>query len=276
VRVPATTANLGPGFDTLGAALSLYNTITASLKPPAEAPSAFIRQISDCFYLKTQLPPQPFSVKIKGQVPISRGLGSSVTVRLGLLAALNALHQSPLNSEEILSLVIELEGHPDNAVPALYGGFAAATSRRYVSFPIADPLRFIAFVPDFELETPKARSVLPKKITVKDAVENMQHTALITAAFATGSYPVLRGLFQDRIHQPYRAPLIPGFNSICQSACEAGALGAYLSGAGSTIMAITLEKFQTIAKAMTAAASKAHLRGKTFILAPDNTGLVFL
>jgi homoserine kinase len=276
VRVPATTANLGPGFDTLGAALSLYNTLTVTLTPPTTPHPPFIQTISRAFYHSANLPPSPFSLKIKTQVPISRGLGSSVTIRLGLLAALNALHHSPLTPEQLLSIVINLEGHPDNAVPALHGGFAAATAHRYASFPIAEPVRFIAFIPDFELETKKARAVLPKKVPLPDAVHNIQHTALITAAFASGSYKALKDLFHDRLHQPYRAKLIPGFDAICQAATDAGALGAYLSGAGSTLMAITIQSPKTIAQAMSTAASKNKLPGRTLILKPDNHGLTFL
>ncbi|MCS7063429.1 MAG: homoserine kinase [Methylacidiphilales bacterium] len=276
VRVPATTANIGPGFDTLGIALKLYNTLTVSLTDTAPTHPPFINSIATTFFKQTQIPPTPFTLKIKAEVPIARGLGSSVTIRLGLLAALNTLHHSPLLAQQILSLVIQLEGHPDNAVPALFGGFAAATRERYVNFPVSPRLHFIAYIPKSELSTTQARSVLPRKIPIADAVENLQHTALITAAFATGNYPALRDLFQDRLHQPYRARLIPGFQAVCEAARAAGALGAYLSGAGSTIMAITLEKPQAIAQAMARAASKAGLKGSVLPLKADNEGLTFL
>jgi homoserine kinase len=239
VQVPATTANLGPGFDVLGIALQLYNRIT--LSPGAnDWPDPFIQQAADLFYEKSELNKKAFHISIEGDVPRSRGLGSSVTVRLGLLTALNLHHHTPLSPEQILQLVIQLEGHPDNAVPAALGGFAACTPQRWFRTPVEAKLNFIALVPTFEVETKKARSVLPNQIPLADAVKNLQNTAQIVAAFASHDYSMLRGHFSDALHQPYRAPLIPGCEKAFDLAEKAGALGAFISGSGSTLMALTL------------------------------------
>ncbi len=240
VQVPATTANLGPGFDVLGVAVNLYNQIT--LNTGAEHwPDSLMQEAADLFFQTTRLPQKAYHIKITGSVPRSRGLGSSVTVRLGLLTALNALHDSPLSSEKVLRLVIQLEGHPDNAVPAALGGFAACSQTSWFRTDVGAELSFVALVPDFEVETKKARSVLPAQITLSDSIINLQNTAQIVAAFATKNYPLLKGHFIDRLHQPYRAALIPNCLEAFSIAESTGALGAFISGSGSTLMALTLE-----------------------------------
>jgi homoserine kinase len=248
VQVPATTANLGPGFDVLGAAVQIYNRIT--LTAPAESwPDPFMAEAASLFYQKTQLPAQAYQIAITGDVPRSRGLGSSVTVRLGLLTALNSLQGFPLTAEEILRLVILLEGHPDNAVPAALGGFAACSDHGWFRTEIDPSLSFVALVPDFEVETKAARAVLPSEISLKDAIRNLQNTSQIVAAFATRDYSLMKGHFRDTMHQPYRASLIPGCLEALSLAEKAGALGAFISGSGSTLMAVTLEDPQTLVAA---------------------------
>lgn len=225
------------------------------------------------FFSAAKKKPFPFSVEIHGNVPISRGLGSSVTVRLGILAGLNQLAECPLSPEQVLSLVVEMEGHPDNAVPAFYGGFAACTSAKFLNVPISSKLKFIALIPDLMLQTSAARKVLPKKVSLADAVCNLQHSSVITAAFCAKQYEALSGLFNDRLHQPYRAKLIPGFEPILSAAEKAGALGSYLSGSGSTLMAVTLKNPEKIRAAMLRTAAK-YLPGcQAHILTADNTGL---
>lgn len=252
-QVPATTANLGPGFDALGVAVCLYNKITVS-KSPAPAPlSPFFQEVSGLFFNTAGLTPSGYEVSIAGQVPQSRGLGSSVTVRLGLLMALNHLHHSPLSNEAILDLTIRLEGHPDNAVPAMVGGFCVTNGTSRYRAEVSGELKFVAIIPEHNLDTATARKVLPEHIDFTDAIKNIQHTALITAAFASGDYRQLRGHFQDCLHQPYRLKLMPGAAEAIAAAGEAGALGAYLSGAGSTLMALTLERENEVAQAMSQA-----------------------
>ncbi len=276
VRVPATTANIGPGFDALGVALELYNTVTIS--PGAEIwPDAFTQIAAEKFFEAADIKPETFFVEITGDVPPSRGLGSSVTVRLGIIAALNEYHDSPLDREKVLDLVIGLEGHPDNAAPAFHGGFAVSTGKAYGHVPVSPELKFVAVIPDYEVETKEARKVLPADVSLKHAVENIQNSGLIVMAFATSNYELLRGAFRDHLHQPYRSKLIPGCEASFDAAEQAGALGAFISGSGSTLMAVTLENPNAVAEAMKQAMVGAGAENlKHHVLNADNQGVVIL
>lgn len=248
-QVPATSANLGPGFDALGLAVSLHNQIT--VRTATEGPTIpFFSAAALPFFQSAALSPFPFEVTVVGDVPQSRGLGSSVTVRLGLLLGLNDLAGGPLTAEEVLSLTIDLEGHPDNAVPALYGGFCVSNGHSHFRAEISPELRLVAVIPQRNLETTTAREVLPKRIDFAEAIENIQNASLITAAFVSGQYHHLQDHLRDRLHQPYRLELMPGASEAILAAERAGALGAYLSGAGSTLMALTTGNEEPIAEAM--------------------------
>jgi homoserine kinase len=284
VRVPASTSNLGPGFDCLGVALNLHNTVQVSRadRPPthhgmmAETAAAFFKRAGG------GMEPFGFTAKIDGSVPVSRGLGSSVTVRLGLLMGLAELARDSVDvsREEILRLLIELEGHPDNAVPSFLGGFAvcARTSNdprdgfSYTRAAVEQSLSFVTLVPELRLSTEMARGILPHEVPLRQAVENAQRTARIAALFCTGDYAGLRGLFVDHLHQPYRQSLIPGFNDILAAGRDAGALGCFLSGAGSSMIAVTLGETEAIGAAMLAAAEGHELAAKVLVLQADNEG----
>ncbi len=274
VRIPATTANLGPGFDSLGVALQLYNRVRIDLASPSKAPAGMIAAAAKTFFSAAKLVPFPYSATITDEVPISRGLGSSVTVRIGVMTGLNYLVGSPLKPEEILKWVIAEEGHPDNAVPAFYGGFAACGKGRFVRAEVAHGLKFITLIPNFELETKKARAILPKQVPLVHAVANLQNTALITAAFLQRNYAMLEGLLVDRLHQPYRSKLIPCWKGVDQAAHEAGALGFYLSGAGSTLIALATSNVDDIAESMVKAAAAAKVACDIKVLTADNVGTV--
>lgn len=271
VQVPATTANLGPGFDSLGIALSLYNQITVRRSEKTDS-FPMVQEAAKLYFKKSKATSFHYGISIQGDVPISRGLGSSVTVRLGFLLGLNHLAGEPLRDDEILDLVIQLEGHPDNAVPAFLGGFACASSHNWYRHPVKSSLKFVTFIPDQELETKKARAVLPSKVSLTNAVTNLQNTALITAAFCTQKYELLENSFEDTLHQPYRAKLLPALYPMLQAAQSAGALGGFLSGAGSTLMAITLKKPNAVAEAMKKTAARLRYPGKIHILEADNQG----
>lgn len=277
VQVPATTANLGPGFDSLGVALALTNQITVSRTLKVVAHPPMVQECVEAFFLAAKLKTKRpnFTVEIAGDVPISRGLGSSVTVRLGVTTGLNVLNGLPLSESQVLKLVVELEGHPDNAVPAFYGGFAACGGDKFVRVEVDESLRFVAFIPDFELATKKARAVLPKQVPLVHAVSNLQNTALITAAFIQRNYAMLAGLFVDHLHQPYRAKLIPGWVEIEAAAKQAGCLGFYLSGAGSTLMALADRHPKRVAEAMAEAAAQKGITGVVRVLRADNAGLIW-
>ena len=285
IRVPASTSNLGPGFDCLGLAVQLYNTTTVTRVDDGRAAHGMIGDTASAFFQRAtggKIAPFAFDVKIEGDIPISRGLGSSVTVRLGVLMALAELVRETceVTREQLLALLIELEGHPDNAVPSFLGGFAACAHASddpgdgfaYTRVAVGGELSFVTLVPDLKLSTEVARGLLPKEVPFRHAVENAQRVARITAAFCTRDYTALRGMFVDHLHQPFRQVLIPGFADILQAACNEGALGSFLSGAGSCLMALTLDNVEAISAAMLAAAEKHNLPAHVLVLKADNDG----
>ncbi len=274
VRVPATSANLGPGFDALGVALRLSNVVTVR-RASKVTPDAMADEAAAAFFSASKRKRFAFEWSIHGEVPRSRGLGSSVTVRLGLLHGLNALAGAPLAPEALYRLCAKLEGHPDNAAPAAFGGFTVARpDGSYQRFPVSPKLKFVLLIPDFEVRTADARRVLPKQLPHADAVRSAANAAAIAAAFASRNYGALSGCFVDRLHQPYRAPLVAGLDKVIAAGGKAGALGGWLSGSGSTIACLTLGDPGKVAKAMSKAfaGSQAHIR----IAAADNRGAALL
>jgi homoserine kinase len=269
VRVPATTSNLGPGFDCLGVALRIYNYISLRRSSQQDC-SAMAAQAAKKFFAAAKCKPFVFSCAIKGDVPQSRGLGSSVTVRLGVLHALNALVDRPLMRAQIFHLCAKLEGHPDNAAPAEFGGFVVARRDRRQKFAVTSRLRFVLLIPPFEVKTIAARKVLPNEIDRLLAVESCGNACAITAAMVSGRYQNLRGAFPDHLHQPFRATFVPFLDRVIAAAEKAGALGGFLSGSGSTIACLTLRSPDKVAAAMLAASGlpAAH----TLITTVDNRG----
>lgn len=269
VRVPATTSNLGPGFDCLGVALQIYNYVTVTETAGTDTvPMA--RSAARKFFKTVGCAPFPFSCTVEGDVPRARGLGSSVTVRLGVLHALNALRGRPLKRAEIFALCAELEGHPDNAAPAEFGGFVVARGARHQKFAVDPRLRFVLLVPDFEVQTKEARKVLPNEIDRLRAVESCANACAITAALASANYEQLRGALVDHLHQPYRAKFVPFLDRVIAAAENAGALGGFLSGSGSTIIALTLRSAREVAEVMLAASGLAD--AETRVTTADNEG----
>jgi homoserine kinase len=269
VRVPASTSNLGPGFDCLGVALRIYNDITVS-RGRARPVTAMAGSAAKAFFERTKQRPFLFSCAIVGDTPQSRGLGSSAAVRLGVLHGLNELTNRPLQRREIFEVCAHLEGHPDNAAPACYGGFNVVRGLERQTFTVSAQLHFVLLIPDFEIATSEARHLLPSRVDRLPAVENSRNACAITAAFASREYHFLRGAFADHLHQPFRKKLIPFLDNAIAAAESAGALGGFLSGSGSTICAITLRSPEKISHAMLAAA--ASPRARTIITAADNRG----
>src|SRR5262245_16457244 len=268
VRVPASTSNLGPGYDCLGVALQLYNSVTVARgKMPRSAHPRIVSDAAERFFKHVRRRTFSFSYSILEQVPRCRGLGSSATVRLGVLLGLNRLSGDPLERSTVFRLCADLEGHPDNAAPASFGGFTVVGSARRTDrtpqrgvttvqrFDVSPRLYFVLVVPDLEIQTWKARRVLPKTISRVDAVENCAIACAVTAALASRDYEKMRGTFSDNLHQPFRAKLIQFLPRVIAAAERAGALGAFLSGSGSTIAAVTLQAHKKIAAAMVHAAS---------------------
>jgi homoserine kinase len=242
IRIPATTANLGPGYDALGVALQIYNQVT--VRPANSAPAhPMVAEVAGCFFKATGLSPFDFEWSITGDVPRSRGMGSSVTVRLGLLHGLNELAGRPLDAKRLFQICAQLEGHPDNAAPAAFGGFTVAGGPEVARFPVAPELQFVLLIPDFEIATPDARRALPAQIDRLGAARSCANACRITAAFASQNYALLRGAFEDHLHQPYREKaLIPFLTSVISAGEKAGALGGFLSGSGSTIACVAEEE----------------------------------
>lgn len=260
VTVPATTANLGPGFDCLGAALKLYNQFSFT---PLNAPAGFqstkvtgeeaVRVTTDksnlvyrafaYFFEQQQQPIPAIEISISLNVPLARGLGSSSTAIVGGLLGANHLAKNPLQKAEILALATSLEGHPDNVVPALLGGCQLAVEDNgYLTLCPLTWHRSIAIVvgiPNFELSTESARSVLPQQYSRADAIFNVAHLGLLLRALEEGNGEWLSQAMNDRIHQPYRKTLIPGYDAVARATKAAGAYGLVISGAGPTLLALT-------------------------------------
>ncbi len=271
VRVPATTANLGPGFDCLGIALQVYNTTTVHRGAGGEA-GDMAAEAAAAFFGAADEKPFAFSWSVEGDVPRSRGLGSSVTVRLGILHGLNELAGRPLDRHMLFRLCAELEGHPDNAAPAAYGGFTVAPPTGNVQrFAVKADLAIVVLIPGFEMLTSAARKVLPKSVPLADAAVSGANAAAISAAFASGNYKNLSGCFEDRLHQPYREKLLPCLTPVLEAARLSGALGGWLSGSGSTIAAITLGRPDRVANAMLAASDLDE--AQVWVVRADNAGV---
>jgi homoserine kinase len=283
VRVPGSTSNLGPGFDCLGVALRIHNSVTVIRGTSRYRHPRIVLEAADRFFKQAGRRAFPFSCSIMEQVPRCRGLGGSATLRLGILLALNRLSGDPLHRLAVFRLCAELEGHPDNAAPASFGGFTVVQRSASVSvaqdkrdagpsvqrFNVASRVYFVLLISDLEIQTKRARRILPSRISWIAAVENCANACVATAAFASQHYEKLRGTFTDHLHQPFRSRLIPFLPRVIAAAENAGALGAFLSGSGSTIAAVTLHRPEKIAAAMLRAA---RASARTIITHADNRG----
>jgi len=273
IRVPATSANLGPGFDAFGLALDLHNYIAVEPGAP-EIPDPFAAEIVDAYHKARGLASKPYRLVVRGLVPPARGLGSSATIRLGMLAALDKLNKRTLDLPWLIETATSLEGHPDNITAAALGGFVVCGGQKPARVKISSKLKFVAAIPRIETSTRTARSLLPPSVAFQDAVLNLRNSARIAAAFLQEKYEEARGAFADRLHQPYRAALVPGLEDAIECAEKAGAIGAFLSGAGPTVMAICLKSENAIGQAMTKALHKAGLESVDVkVLQADNSGV---
>jgi homoserine kinase len=270
IRVPASTSNLGPGFDCLGIALRIYNRVTVHRAKDRQRQEKIVEQATDLFFKRTKRRRFAFFCSAVEKIPRCRGLGSSATIRLGVLHGLNELCGRPLDRLSIFRLCAELEGHPDNAAPSSFGGFTVARGENVQRFDISR-LKFVLLIPDFEIRTSSARKILPAKIAVAAAAENIGNASVITAAFAARNYENLRGAFVDHLHQPFRQKLIPILPRVIAAAERAGALGAFLSGSGSTICAVALRNPRRVAAAMQRTARSTAT--KIIVTTADNRGV---
>ena len=274
VKVPATSANLGPGFDCLGIALPIYNTITIeeTVLPgtgveinlmsenqvidemifdnvPKDENSIVYKAV-EMLYNSIGQEPSELKINIQSQIPITRGLGSSASVVVGALIAANKLLGSPADETALLSIATEVEGHPDNVAPAILGGFVMASQEDDGSI-IVEKLEWpeewdiTVCIPDFELSTNIARSVLPDNIPMSDAVYNAKHLAMLIKAVNTKNAKLMKAALHDKLHQPYREKLVPGMKEIMEAfKHEDGVIGCVLSGAGPSLLVISDKKYE--------------------------------
>ena len=254
VIVPATSANIGPGYDCLGIALNLYNKfyfeeidkgiiVEENEKEYINEDNLVYKSMLYFFEkVKPTIIPKGIKIKIINEVPICRGLGSSATCIVAGLMGANYLTKSNLNKDEILKLATEIEGHPDNVAPAIYGNmivsFMEDEKIYYDTIKVPKNLRFCALIPDFKLSTEKARSVLPKTIDYKDGVFNVSRATLLVTAFMNNNLDLLKVACKDKFHQKYRSPLINDYDKIINHSNNLNCLGAFLSGAGPTIISL--------------------------------------
>ncbi|SFS97319.1 homoserine kinase [Paenibacillus sp. 453mf] len=254
VKIPASTANLGPGFDSLGMALSLYSYVEMKraeettislhgehLKGIPTDKTNLVYKVAQAVFNKAGVLVPELEISMYSEIPLTRGLGSSATTIIGAMVAANELIGSPLMREELFTMATQIEKHPDNVGASLFGGFAVCawdgTSAHHISFNPPEQLEVLVVIPQFELSTTKAREALPRELSFQDAVYNIGRTSMLVGALASGRYDLLSAAMKDKLHQPYRAALVPGMAEILEEAPRKGALGAALSGAGPTVLA---------------------------------------
>lgn len=253
IQIPATSANLGAGFDALGLALSYYNYVNmeeadgihiSSLDdtPVPQDESNLIYGTAKTLFEICGRPFHGLKIEQINNIPMARGLGSSSACIIAGLVGANTIMGNPLGLDDLVNLSAQIEGHPDNTAPALLGGIVTAVFDgqvvHWVKQEVFTTLKFVVVVPDFELKTEQARACLPEQISHKDAVYNLSRAALFSASLLTGKYENLRTAVHDRLHQPYRMELIPHGRDVFDTAYSLGAYAAYLSGAGPSLMAI--------------------------------------
>ena len=293
VRSPASSANLGPGFDSLGLSVPLYTVLRVWPQERSEVvpmgaelegtPADESNYVYRAMLLTAQragksLPPA--RIEIETEVPLARGLGSSAAALVAGIVAANVLLGHPLDDSAVLDVAAREEGHPDNVAPALYGGIVVATldklGTHHVRLEPPAHLGVTVLIPDFELSTSKARAVLPTEYSRADAVHALSHSALLAAALATGRLDLLQHAMQDYIHQIWRAPLVPGLSDILESAHQHGALGAALSGAGPTVLCFhdTREETARLHTFLASVMKRNGLEGRILDLPIDTGGTV--
>ena len=313
VAAPATTANLGPGYDCLGMALDLWNTIEIEPLPPGAPPSVslsgegadelecgpgnLVYRSMEFLYRELDRPIPPLRLHCRNEIPLARGLGSSAAAIAGGLAAANALAAAdndgrpPFAPRDLLEMAATIEGHPDNVAAAVMGGLqlvitdapdnpdhsdanpdAQAGTLYTVPVNIPPGIHAVLFIPQTRIATDAARAALPRQIPIADAVHNIARAALFATALSTNHLEYLPIAVQDKLHQPYRQPLFPPMKLLIKAAMDAGAIGAFLSGSGSTILALTHGREMTVAYEMAEAARQSAAEGRIKITQPTPQG----
>lgn len=290
VKIPATSANLGPGFDCLGLALQLYNTITVEPDRPFQISltgsyldgistneSNLVWQTMCHLWELIDYPAPSVALTLENHIPTARGLGSSSTAIVGGLVTANTLAGSPFSKYELLQVASTLEGHPDNVTPALYGGVTLSVLAKGGIFPRvlaqSPNLKAVVVVPNTHLNTKKARGILPPHVTRNDVVFNISHVGLLIEAFIREDYSLLKEGMRDMLHQNQRAILIPGMLETIESALKAGAYGAALSGSGPTLIALISESSQKeVSQSMITTLEEYGVNAQAIVLEIDSCG----
>lgn len=295
IKIPATTANFGSGFDVLGAALKLYNEIEVSEVGsrkseveitiegegkdtlPENEKNAVVRSMNAVFKICKKSPPV-YRLRLINRIPLARGLGSSAAARLGGIVAANEICGKKLSDDEVIQIVSKLEGHPDNVVPSFFGGLCICNFNeknvKYAKLKMPSDLKAVLCIPGFELSTDKARNNLPKIIHHKDAVFNSGRVALFMSAIIQKKYELLSIAMEDKLHQPYRKKFIPGMEDVFNSAKKSGAYGVCISGSGPTIIALAGGvKGENIGRAMQKAFLRHNVESKNLVCDFDNYGI---
>jgi homoserine kinase len=293
LKIPATAANLGPGYDTFGMALAYYNYMKVipdnkfSLKIIGEGAQHLtgnkenlIALSAKAVYKMTGGGEMNFRIEAKNNIPISRGLGSSAAAITGGIMAANYTLGNPLSQKQMLDLAIKIEGHPDNAAPAILGGFVISCQNnpdaRFIKINVTPALKAVVIIPSFRLSTGKSRKAVPEQIPLKDAVFNLRHGVMMALSLQNADLSAFADALKDKLHQPYRFPLIRGAEYAIKKGLEAGALGCVLSGSGSSLIAFTAAEKRNehiIGKAMVNAFRKNRVGAIYLGLNADNHGI---
>ncbi|HXF68575.1 MAG TPA: homoserine kinase [Thermoflexus sp.] len=289
VRVPATTANLGPGFDGMGLALCLYNEIEAEPAStlevmiegegadvlPRDATNRVVRAAAALFErLGSSLP--PMRVRCHNRIPLMSGLGSSAAAVAAGLALAQAWMGLPDPPESLLELAVALEGHPDNVAPALLGGLVlvARDDEGWIATRVPiPPMRAVIALPSVTVSTEMARRLLPSHVPLADVIYQIGHVALLVHAFREGDWGLLGRAMRDRLHEPYRARLIPGYERVVAAARAAGAAAVCISGSGPALAAFAPEGHEAIAAAMVNAFKEAGVSARTWVVEVASEGV---
>lgn len=295
VKVPATTANMGPGYDVLGMALSQYSTFQCqeddkiSLSIKGLESEKLVNQDHEAnlvvgsmnhLFKYVDKYPKGYKLEIINDIPLARGMGSSASAIVGGLLVANYLVDANLDQDEILKLATQIEGHPDNVAPALIGNIVLSTKAPddqviYHSIKPFDDLTCVLFIPDYEVSTSMSRAVLPQSISMADAVHTSGHLSLMLAGFMTGNKDLIGQTMVDRLHEPYRKSLIKNFDDFKASALEVGAFAFSLSGSGSTIIAYCdHDSAPHVKRAFEEVSQKYSISGTSKIIAPCSQGAV--
>ncbi|HNZ38505.1 MAG TPA: homoserine kinase [Candidatus Latescibacteria bacterium] len=293
IRVPATTANLGPGFDCFGLALQRYLNLFVTVRGEkgawhitlhGEGAGILPRDRTNLIYRALVLGSEVdaeslpgIAIRMENAIPLARGQGSSAAAIVAGMAAAQLLTTGKIDPDQLINRATLVEGHSDNVAAAVKGGLVltreSPSGVAIRPIPTRDGALFVSAVPEFELTTHTSRSVLPQQVPLGDAVFNLRAAAWMASAWAAGDWEAVGNAMEDRLHQPYRAPLIPGFDDVCRAARAAGALGACLSGSGPAIVALALHSSDAVARAMEQAWAKHGITSRAEVTHVDTDGL---